>query len=194
MTPLAGLVLGRFQPLHLGHVEYLAASKERCDRLFVGITNPDPQARIHTENNPSRGRASSNPFTYLERAMVVEAVLRDDLGWNADDYFITPAPLLQPERLVHFVPVPGDVICYVTVYDAWGRQKSDELRAMGYEVVCLWQRADESRITSGSEVRELIRAGDDSWHRVVPPAAVRVITGIVKRSRDRGEDRFGAVA
>ena len=39
-----GMIHGRFQPLHNGHLAYLEAAAERCDHLFVGITNPDRRA------------------------------------------------------------------------------------------------------------------------------------------------------
>ena len=32
-----GLVYGRFQILHLKHVEYILAAKMRCKRLYIGI-------------------------------------------------------------------------------------------------------------------------------------------------------------
>ena len=36
-----GIVNGRFQVLHLKHMEYILAAKMRCDKLYIGITNPD---------------------------------------------------------------------------------------------------------------------------------------------------------
>lgn len=35
-----GVVHGRFQPLHLKHMEYILAAKMRCQKLYIGITNP----------------------------------------------------------------------------------------------------------------------------------------------------------
>ena len=50
MTRVArGMIHGRFQPFHLGHLEYLRGAAERCDEVFVGITNPDP-----TGSGPNR--------------------------------------------------------------------------------------------------------------------------------------------
>ena len=36
-----GVIHGRFQMLHHGHMEYLLAGKKRCQRLIIGISNPD---------------------------------------------------------------------------------------------------------------------------------------------------------
>ena len=35
-----GMIHGRFQPFHKGHLEYMRGAAECCDELFVGITNP----------------------------------------------------------------------------------------------------------------------------------------------------------
>ena len=36
-----GVIHGRFQVLHLKHMEYILAAKMRCRKLYIGITNPD---------------------------------------------------------------------------------------------------------------------------------------------------------
>ena len=36
-----GVIHGRFQGLHLAHMEYLLAGKSRCRFMYIGITNPD---------------------------------------------------------------------------------------------------------------------------------------------------------
>ena len=43
-----GVVHGRFQPLHLKHMEYILAAKMRCRKLYIGITNPD---NLHTRES-----------------------------------------------------------------------------------------------------------------------------------------------
>jgi cytidyltransferase-like protein len=48
------MIHGRFQPFHRGHLEYMRGASERCDELWVGITNPDP-ARVKPEaSDPAR--------------------------------------------------------------------------------------------------------------------------------------------
>ena len=37
-----GMIHGRFQPFHLGHLEYLQGAAAQSDEVWVGITNPDP--------------------------------------------------------------------------------------------------------------------------------------------------------
>ena len=41
MAEKTGVIHGRFQCLHLKHMEYLMAAKNQCKRLIIGISNPD---------------------------------------------------------------------------------------------------------------------------------------------------------
>lgn len=43
MKDLVGVVHGRFQLLHNDHVKYIMAGMERCERLVIGICNPDEE-------------------------------------------------------------------------------------------------------------------------------------------------------
>ncbi len=38
LKPRYGMIHGRFQPFHNGHLEYLLAALERCETLIIGIT------------------------------------------------------------------------------------------------------------------------------------------------------------
>ena len=62
-----GLVYGRFQILHLKHVEYILAAKMRCKRLYIGIAMSDDLHVSGGEEDNYRVRRSANPLTYIER-------------------------------------------------------------------------------------------------------------------------------
>ena len=49
-----GVVNARFQVLHLKHMEYLLAAKMRCQKLYIGITNPDPSYVRESVNDENR--------------------------------------------------------------------------------------------------------------------------------------------
>jgi len=59
------MIHGRFQPFHLGHLEYLKGAAERSEAVFVGITNPDPTRIREESSDPLRHLPESNPFTYV---------------------------------------------------------------------------------------------------------------------------------
>jgi cytidyltransferase-like protein len=182
-TATIGVVHGRFQPLHVGHLEYLLAGKEACDLLVVGITNPDPGFTVDEPSNPERSRADHNPCSFYERYLMVEGALTG-AGVPREQLRIVPFPHGQPELLRFYAP--REALYLLTIYDEWGRVKLDRFDSLGLATRVLWRR--ESKVTSGSEIRAKIAAGDDSWEGLVPPAVARVI-------RERGIDaRIGAAA
>ncbi len=67
-----GVIHGRFQGLHLGHMEYLMAGFQRCEHLFIAITNFDIESeKPKNEANPTRTSKNSNPFSYFHRYMMI---------------------------------------------------------------------------------------------------------------------------
>jgi len=167
-VPVA-VIHGRFQPLHLGHLEYLLAGARTCDVLVVGITNPDPTLTEFEPSDPRRGSAEANPFTFYERYLMVEGALRE-AGVAAESLRIVPFPHGTPERLHHYAP--RDALHLLTVYDDWGEVKLHRFKQIGCPVRVLWRRSE--KVTSGSEVRRRIRSGE-AWEHLVPPAVAGVV-------------------
>jgi nicotinamide-nucleotide adenylyltransferase len=164
-----GMIHGRFQPFHNGHLEYMRGAAARCDELFVGITNPDP-ARIRPETaDPLRHLPESNPWTYAERLLMVKAAARD-LGLFPERVHVIPFPVNEPELWPAYVP--AGVTQFSRLFSDWGGEKLDRLRQAGYEVVVLDEGAEKE--VSGAQVREELRSGGE-WERLVPPGVARVI-------------------
>ena len=166
------MVHGRFQPFHNGHLEYLRGAAERSDEVFVGITNPDP-ARIKPEPaDPLRHLPESNPYSYVERLLMVEAAAAD-AGVEAERLHVVPFPVNEPGLWDAYVP--RDVVQYIRLFSDWGGTKLERLREAGYEVVVLDEGAEKE--LSGADVRAAIRDGGD-WERLVPPRVAAVLKGI----------------
>lgn len=186
MTQLAGwektnygLVLGRFQPLHFGHMEYLAAAWDKSDHLVVGITNPNTHSLIYDGADPMRSRSENNPFSFFDRHQMITASLLET-GWGQADFSIVPAPINSPQEMLSYVPPPGCTTVFVTSYDEWGDRKAELIGSLGYSVEVLWRRRKEDRITSGTDIRQAIRQGGSfpdghSWREVVPGAVARYL-------------------
>ena len=87
-----GMIHGRFQPFHNGHLEYLRGAAVRCDEVFVGITNPDPERIKPEPADPLRHLPESNPYTYVERLLMVKAAARD-AGIGAERLHVIPFPV-----------------------------------------------------------------------------------------------------
>ena len=167
-----GMIHGRFQPFHNGHLEYLKGAAARCEEVFVGITNPDPARVKAEESDPLRHLPESNPFTYVERLLMVEAAAQD-AGIDLARVHVIPFPVNEPELWPAYVP--EGVVQFIRLFSEWGGTKLDRFREAGYEVVVLDEGA--AKELSGADVRAALREGGD-WERHVPPGVATVLKAL----------------
>ncbi|TML74350.1 MAG: hypothetical protein E6G13_00855 [Actinobacteria bacterium] len=163
------MIHGRFQPFHNGHLEYLRGAGARSEVVFVGITNPDPWRVKEEPTDPLRHLPESNPFTYTERLLMIEAAAADE----RIPVHVIPFPVNEPELWPAYVP--EGVTQYLRLFSEWGGTKLERMRDAGYDVVILDEGAEKQ--ISGSDVRAAIRAGRD-WSSLVPPGVARVIRSL----------------
>jgi nicotinamide-nucleotide adenylyltransferase len=71
-----GLLIGRFQPFHLGHLEALHFALSKVDKLWVGLgsSNKPPQ--------------KNNPFSAEERKKMILSSIDDSIRSKIEIYFI----------------------------------------------------------------------------------------------------------
>ena len=169
----AGMIHGRFQPFHNGHLEYLRGAAAQSEEVFVGITNPDPQRIKEEPSDPLRHLPESNPFTYVERLLMIEAVAEDE-GIRAH---VIPFPVNEPELWPAYVP--AGVTQYLRLFSEWGGTKLERMREAGYDVVVLDEGVDKE--VSGIDVRAALRSGGE-WEALVPPGVARVIRSLERVS------------
>lgn len=160
------MIHGRFQPFHRGHLEYLRGAARRSEVVFVGITNPDPSRTRLESADPLRHLPDSNPFTYAERLLMIDAVARDE-GIRV---YVVPFPISEPDLWSAYLP--RDATHYLRLFSAWGDEKLDRLRALGLDVVVLDEGSEKG--VSGAEVRAALRGGS-GWERLVPDGVAVVI-------------------
>jgi cytidyltransferase-like protein len=168
------MIHGRFQPFHRGHLEYMRGAAERCDELWVGITNPDPARVLPEASDPARHLPESNPYSYDERLLMVKAAA-GELELDPCRVHVIPFPVNEPNLWNAYVP--EGITQYLRLFSAWGGEKQERLLAAGYEVVILDDGAEKQ--ISGADVREALRSGAD-WESLVTPGVAAVI-----RSLDR---------
>src|SRR5881227_1605609 len=169
METKRGMIHGRFQPFHNGHLEYLRGAAERSDEVFVGITNPDPWRVREEPSDPLRHLPESNPFTYVERLLMIEAAAADE-GIRAH---VIPFPVNEPELWAAYVP--DAVTQFLRLFSEWGGTKLERLREAGYDVVVLDEGAEKQ--ASGADVRAALRDGG-AWEHLVPRGTARVIRSL----------------
>ena len=172
-----GMIHGRFQPFHNGHLEYLRGAAERSDEIWIGITNPDPARIQFEESDPLRHLPESNPYSYAKRLLMAKAAAAD-LGLDLAHVHVIPFPVNEPELWPAYVP--EGVTQYLRLFSSWGGTKLDRLREAGYEVVILDKGVEKE--VSGADVRAAMRAGEE-WESLVPPGVARVLHSFQPLSR-----------
>ena len=120
-------------------------------------------------SDPLRHLPESNPFSYVERLLMVSEVAQDE-GIRAH---VIPFPVNEPELWPAYVP--RGVTQYLRLFSAWGGTKLERMKEAGYDVVILDEGSEKE--ISGVEVREALRSGGD-WESLVPLGVARVIKSL----------------
>ncbi|MFQ6019246.1 MAG: adenylyltransferase/cytidyltransferase family protein [Dehalococcoidia bacterium] len=169
MSVRYGMIHGRFQPFHLGHMEYLQAALERCQTLIVAITNPDPESIREEMTSGHRHRPEANRFTFFQRlTMIREAVLAE--GIPLSRLIFIPFPINIPDRWHYYIP--KEVVQFIRVFSEWEETKAERFRQQGYRVEIV--HPGIAKAIAGSEIRRRLDNGEE-WEELVPPAVARVI-------------------
>ena len=71
-----GLLIGRFQPFHLGHLEALRFALSKVDKLWVGL------------GSSNRNVEKNNPFTAQQRKEMILSSIDDSMKAKISIYFI----------------------------------------------------------------------------------------------------------
>jgi cytidyltransferase-like protein len=161
---------GRFQPFHLGHVDYLKAALNRWPSIIIGIAAPTPVPHSFP-GVEHRNRPSANPLTYLERTILIRESCRNISIPDVQIEF-SPFPIDEPTLLPHYVG--KSIVCATTRLYAWNDEKIRRLEDAGYRIAilddCIKAPFD------GTGIRKLMAAEDPAWRDMVLPPAAQLLT------------------
>ena len=159
-----GVVYGRFQVLHLKHMEYILAAKMRCNKLYIGITLPDELYLPKEAADNYWMTKAANPMTYLERfEMIRNSVL--GFGVPREEFDIIPFPIERPEYLSRYAP--ADAVYFLSICDERTKRNEELLEELGFETEVLWRREGAEKGITGTQVRQRI-LGSETWSDLVP--------------------------
>lgn len=167
-----GVVHGRFQVLHFKHMEYILAAKMRCEKLYIGITNPDMHHTCPSVLDENRGTKAGNPLSYFERCEMIRGALAE-FRVPESQYEFIPFPICYPEYITQYAP--EDAVYYMGLYDEWDEEKYKTLKSLGLNVHVLWRKDLKDKGVTGSWVRSCI-ATDHEWSHLVPKSVYAYIT------------------
>lgn len=181
----AGIVHGRFQPFHKGHLNYVLAALDCFDDLVIGITDPEPIAIVEEIMDSNHHLPCANLFTYYERLEMIRESLLDTIKLaEFQKIKIVPFPIHHMDRWHFYLPMEATHLVYVR--DSWDREKADRFESMGYEVILIdWFAQTQITEISGAMVREMMQKGDDRFYDHIPDGTRRTIEkyGLLSRLR-----------
>ena len=149
-----GLFVGRFQPLHNGHMMALESAFSKAGELVIGV------------GSSNESNTHENPFSFEERRMMIEKALSKYAG----------------RFEVHGIPDYNDDVKWINyirenlpsfgvVYTNSGREASIfSGNRFAVEELPFYER----KKYSATEVRKRMLSGGD-WRKLVPAAAAEVI-------------------
>jgi len=149
------LMIGRFQPLHNGHMEVIRKCAAESEKLTIGI------------GSAQYSHECDNPFTAGERYLMIDEVMKDE---GIGNYCIVPIEDLNRYSLwVAQVESLSPPFSRVYSNNPLTRRLFSEA---GYELreSPLYNR----EVYSGTAVRKKMIEGED-WRQLVPRKAVEVI-------------------
>ena len=158
-----GLLIGRFQPFHKGHLSAVSFGLSKVENLWIGI------------GSSNKSHEKKNPFTADERREMIMSSL-DSESLKRVKVFYVP-DIGDHEKWTHHVEsiVPKYDVVFsnddftITLY---------KKRGVDIIEVPLLQRD----IISGTRIRELI-AKDQDWSGLVPEGTKNVLLKINARER-----------
>ncbi len=165
------LIIGRFQPFHLGHIKIIEEISRACDEIIIGIGSSQESHTI------------KNPFTAGERIMMIKNSL-DSSYSNLNkkiNYLIIPISDVN-NNSIWVSHVSSLVPKFHVVYSGNNLVKR-LFKEAGFLV--MEQKNYDRHEYSGTEIRERIIKGIE-WEYLVPNSVVEIINEIsgVERIRE----------
>ncbi len=151
----AGLVIGRFQPFHFGHLDTVLRIVAECGYAKIAV------------GSAQYSDTPENPFTYEERERMIRAALEDEVPESAYHIYRVPDIHNYPEWVEHVEGVVGEFSAIYTTNPVNERL----FKEAGYDIVLHEMREG----VSASAIRELIAAGVDAWESMVPEEVAQII-------------------
>jgi len=148
---MRALVVGRFQPLHNGHVQLVKLAREQCGdvAIVVGSTNAKPGPR--------------NPFTFEERKAMLQAVFPGVAIYNVPDIHDREA------WVAHVRAITGP---FDRVYG--NDDNSQSLFEAAHADVARPGLVERDK-WEGTAIRALMAEDDPAWRKLVPKEVVALL-------------------
>jgi nicotinamide-nucleotide adenylyltransferase len=143
-----GLLIGRFQPFHLGHLDALRFALSKVDKLWIGLGS---------SNKPLE---KNNPFSAEERKEMILSSIDESMKQRVQIYFIPDL-----ENHIKWIELIDVIVPKFNIIFT-----NDELTRHLYskrDIEVLSIPFSKRDILSGTNIRDMI-VSDQKWEDLVP--------------------------
>jgi nicotinamide-nucleotide adenylyltransferase len=158
-----GLLIGRFQPFHLGHLEALKYALTKVDKLWIGLGS---------SNKPLQ---KNNPFSAEERKIMILDSVDDSIKKRIEIYFIPDV-----ENHIKWIELIATIVPKFDVIFT-----NDELTRHLYDkknIQVLPIPFSQRDTLSGTNIRDRIQS-DQKWENLVPKGTKNFLNSINVKDR-----------
>lgn len=154
-----GLMTGRFQPFHNGHLALARQILEECDELVVAI------------GSAQFNFIDKDPFTAGERALMIHEALKEADVDLAKCYVI---PVANDENNARWISYLKSMVPAFDVLYSGNDFVKHLALSQGRSIAVKSPRFAKRKEYNGTNIRRLMLAGG-RWRQLVPPAVAMVI-------------------
>ena len=158
-----GLLIGRFQPFHLGHLSAIQFALSKVDKLWIGLGS---------SNKPIE---KDNPFTATERKEMILSSIDSSTKEKISIYFIPDVDnhVRWIEKIDTIVPSFDIVFSNDDLTKHLYAKRSTKISSIPFS---------NREILSGTRIRDLI-VSDQKWDDLVPNGTKNFLIGIGAKDR-----------
>ena len=158
-----GLLIGRFQPFHLGHLEALQFALSKVDKLWLGL------------GSSNKSIEKTNPFSAEERKKMILSSIDDSMKNKITIYFIPDVDnhVKWIEKIDNIVPNFDIVFSNDPLTDHLYSKRTIQV------VTIPFLKRDQ---LSGTRIRDLIKT-DQKWDHLVPSGTKFILKNLDLQNR-----------
>ena len=169
---MRALVIGRFQPLHKGHLALIQRALEDCQSVLVGIGSATAKTSLR------------NPFTTAERRQMIGACFPSEVATGRLRILDVPDINNPPRYVDHVLAITGPI---------------DRVFGNDDETLGLFDLAGLRVVSPGlverekyeaNKIRVLMAEDDPAWRKHVPAAVVPLLEQWNAGKRLRGLEAY----
>jgi len=158
-----GLLIGRFQPFHLGHLEAIQFALSKVDKLWIGIGSSNKQSQ------------KNNPFTLDERKEMILSSISDSISKQIQ---LFPIPDLDNHK--EWIENIDSIVPKFDVVFTNDELTQSLYSKLGKNVISVPFKQREN--LSGTNIRSKIKS-DQNWQQFVPEGTKIVLKKIGANNR-----------